>query len=99
MFGSFVHNSQSLQPEKVGQFQYLWALGAQMKDMEEAVSLKCCHSFGRVHLCAAASTPLLLFTLELKAVCFEVRLRVMFKRLINIREVHILSGAETADCR
>jgi hypothetical protein len=58
-------------PKKVGQFQYLWTIGAQMKDMDQEVTL-CCYSCGQVHLCAAASAPLLLITLGLKAVSLKV---------------------------
>jgi hypothetical protein len=82
-------------PEKVVQFQYLWTIGAQMTDMEEVLTRKCCYSCGQVHLCAAASAPLLLFTLGLKTISFKA----MFRRLTRISWAEIIFGANVADCR
>jgi hypothetical protein len=57
---------------KAGHFQLLWTIGAQMTDMDQVLTLKCCCNCGGVHFCAAASAPLLLFTLGLKAMGLKV---------------------------
>jgi hypothetical protein len=59
-------------PEKVGPFQELWTIGELVTDMDKVLTLKHCYSCGCVHLCPAASAPLLLFTVVLKAVSLKV---------------------------
>jgi hypothetical protein len=64
--------------ERLSDFPKLGTIGAQMTDMDQILTLKCCYSCGRVYLSAAASASLMAFTQGLQAINLQVQLRVMF---------------------
>jgi hypothetical protein len=59
--------------------------------------MACCYSCGGVHLCAAASAPILVFRQGLKAMSLKVTSTGDAEQLSNINEADIIFGAQAAD--
>jgi hypothetical protein len=71
MLGSFNHNFQGLKPRKSGPASVNVENWCTNDEYGQVLTLKCCYNFGRVHVCAAVSAPLLLFALGLKAISLK----------------------------
>jgi hypothetical protein len=72
MLGSFNHDFQDLLPQKSEPVPVNVENWCTNDRYDQVLTLKCCYNCGRVHFSAAASAPLLLSALGLKAIGLKV---------------------------